>query len=69
MRNAFGLIHFGQSCKEAATEGVPRKKMFLKILQNSQENTCAGLRPEFLRTPILKNVCERLLLVAGWRTT
>ena len=22
-----------------------------------------------LRTPILKNICERLLLFAGWRTT
>ena len=26
---------------EAATGGVLRKKVFLKILQNSQENTCA----------------------------
>ena len=26
---------------EAATEGVQRKKVFLEILQNSQENTCA----------------------------
>ena len=24
---------------------------------------------KLLRTPILKNICERLLLVAGWRTT
>ena len=61
------------------------KEMFLKISQNSQENTCAGgsfliklqafecLRTEasrfcpvnfvnFLRTSILKNICERLLL-------
>ena len=27
---------------EATTKGVLRKKMFLKISQNSQENTCAG---------------------------
>ena len=26
---------------EAATEGVLYEKMFLEILQNSQENTCA----------------------------
>ena len=26
---------------EAATKGVLHKKLFLKILQNSQENTCA----------------------------
>ena len=26
---------------EAATRGVPFKKVFLEILQNSQENTCA----------------------------
>ena len=25
---------------EAATEGVPQKKVFLKISKNSQENTC-----------------------------
>ena len=31
---------------EAATEGVLWKKMFLEILQNSQENTCA--RASFL---------------------
>ena len=30
-----------QHITEAATEGVLWKKMFLKILQNSQENTCA----------------------------
>ena len=26
---------------EAATTGVPEKKVFLKISQNSQKNTCA----------------------------
>ena len=30
-----------QHITEAATEGVLWKKMFLKILQNSQENICA----------------------------
>ena len=64
------------------------KKLFLKISQYSQENTCVGIffliklqpyRPatllketptqvfpvnisKFLRIPILKNTCERLLL-------
>ena len=28
-------------CAEAATKGVILKKAFLKISQNSQENTCA----------------------------
>ena len=52
--------------------------MFLKILQYLQENTCleslfnklAGLQhrcfsvniAKFLRTPILKSICEQLLL-------
>ena len=35
---------------EAATEGVLWKKVFLKISQNSQENTCAGARPATLLT-------------------
>ena len=57
------------------------KKVFLKILQYSQENTCVGVSlrtfksailskrnsnadaAKFLRTPILKNICERLLLI------
>ena len=55
---------------EAATGGVLWKKLYLKILQYSQEscrpatllkrdfNTCFALNfAEFLRTPILKNVC------------
>ena len=68
------------------------KKLFLKISQYLQENTCVGvsflikLQPvrtatlikrdcqdrcflvnitKFLRTPILKNICERLLLFGG----
>ena len=62
------------------------KKLFLKISQYSQGNTCAGISfvglracnfiknrlqhrffpvniANFLRIPILKNICERLLLV------
>ena len=31
------------SLQEAATEGVLQKKLFLEILQYSQENTCAGV--------------------------
>ena len=39
------------------------KKLFLKILQYSWENTCARvLCWKFLRTPILKNTCQQLLL-------
>ena len=30
-----------QAVPEAGTRGVLRKKMFLEISQNSQENTCA----------------------------
>ena len=44
--------------KQAATGGVLLKTVFLKISHYSQENTC-----EFLRAPILENICERLLLV------
>ena len=77
---------------EATTGGVLYKKLFLKILQYSQEKNCAGvsfliklqaLSPvtllkrlqhrcfpvnivKFLRTPILKNICERLLLNSVW---
>ena len=75
-----------QFVSEAATEGVLRKKVFLKISQTSQENICIWvsfsikLRPttsfkkrlwhrcfpvNFVKpliTPILKNICERLLL-------
>ena len=28
---------------EAATGGIPLKQVFLKIWQNSQENTCVGV--------------------------
>ena len=73
---------------EAATGGVLQKKVFLKISQIEQENSCVRVsfqksyRPQasdfikkrlqhscfpmkfakFLRTPILKNISERLLL-------
>ena len=68
---------------EVATRGVLQKKVFLKILQISQENTCVRVFlikcvknfvkkrlqhrcfpvkfAEFLRTLILKNMCERIL--------
>ena len=38
-----GLIdkHFKEKFTEAATRRVLSKKVFLKISQNSQENTCA----------------------------
>ena len=66
------------------------KKLFLKILQYSQENTCVGVSflvkirafspvkktptqtfpmniVKFLRTPVLKNSCERLFeRFAAW---
>ena len=52
---------------ESATRGALLKKLSLKISQISQENTCAGVSlhvniAKLLRTPILKNICERLLL-------
>ena len=63
---------------EAATGGVLLKKMFLKISQNSKENTCASVSflikkglwhrcfpvnfAKYLRTPFLKNTSGRLLL-------
>ena len=60
---------------EAATGGLLLKKLSLKISQISQENTCVGVSlhvniAKLLRTPILKNICERLLLTffkkAAW---
>ena len=45
---------------EAATVGVLRKKFFLKILQNLQENLVPGETSmnfaKFLRTPFLKKL-------------
>ena len=37
------LFHVCTICTEAATGGVLFKKMFLKILQISQENACVGV--------------------------
>ena len=63
---------------EAATRGVLIEKVFLEILQNSQENTCARVSfliklqaatwyfpvnfAKFLRTPFLQNTSGWLLL-------
>ena len=62
---------------EAATRGVLCKRVFLKISQNSQENTCARVSflkkrlwhrcfpvnfVKFLRAPFLQNTSEQLLL-------
>ena len=61
---------------EAAIRGVLLKKVFLKISQNSQENTCARVSfliklqayrcfpvsfAKFLRSPFLQNTSGRLL--------
>ena len=47
---------------EAATGSFLWKKVFLKILQISQENTrCFPVKTaKLLRAPILQNICERL---------
>ena len=52
---------------EAATSGVLQKKLLLKISEISLENTCVGISftvniAKFLRTLILQNIYERLLL-------
>ena len=55
---------------EAATGSVLQEQVFLKISQISQEtpvleslfNLAALSKRDFLRTSILKNICERLLL-------
>ena len=41
--NAAFLILFEVLYEEAATGDNLSKKVFLKILQNSQKNTCAGV--------------------------
>ena len=65
---AFPIIE--RNTSEAATEGILLKKVFLKIPQYLQENTCFHVNIEkFLRTPILKNICERLLLNASNNNT
>ena len=61
---------------KAVTGGVLQKKLLLKISQDSEENTFVGVFinerlqhrcfpvniANFLRAPILKNICEQLLL-------
>ena len=42
---------------EAATVGILLKKVFLKILQNSQENTCVGV--SFLIKPQTCNFIKK----------
>ena len=39
-RNYFENVTFACLSTEAATRGVPYKKLYLKISQYSQENTC-----------------------------
>ena len=54
---------------EAATGGVMRKKMLIKMAQNSQETPVPKETPanfaKFLRTPFLQNNSGRLLLKCG----
>ena len=54
---------------EAATAGVLQKKVFFKILQNSQETPVPKETPvnfeKFLRTPFLQKNSRRLLLKAS----
>ena len=73
---------FYLSSSETATGGVLWKKVFLKISQNSQKNTCATVaflikkRPwhrcfrvnfaKFLRKPFWQNISGRLLLSVSW---
>ena len=58
---------------EAATRGLLYKKVLLKIPEILQENTCVGVNlfsvkfAKFLRAPILKNICKRLLLNSTMR--
>ena len=54
---------------KAASLGVLRKKVFFKILQNSQETPVPKETPvnfeKLLRTPFLQKNSRRLLLKAG----
>ena len=59
------------SILEAATGGILRKKVFLEISQNAQENTCGRvcfLIKLRLRTPFLQNTSGWLLLVFSVRS-
>ena len=80
----FGLLLLQNA--ESVARRCSTKQVFLKLLQNSQENTCVGVSllvkfqpgglqqketgtdvflwilQKVLRTPILQNICEQLLL-------
>ena len=63
-------LHFQQNT-EAATRGVLCKKVFLEILQNSQENTCgkvAGLKSATLLKKRLWHRCFPVNFVKFLRT-
>ena len=52
-------------CSEAFTGGVLWKRLSLKYLHCSQKTICVGSlfnKVAGLRTPVLKNICERLFL-------
>ena len=57
-----------QHITEAATEGVLWEKMFLKILQNSQENTCARVSFLKLGTGVSCEFCETFKNTFPYRT-
>ena len=58
------MQHFFSN-SEAATGGSLRKKVFLEISQNSQENTCARdlFNKAVGKTSFLKNTSGRMLLL------
>ena len=65
------LFNYFKKNAETAAGGV-LKKLFLKFSQYSQEKPVLSLFfiqiiTKFLRTPILKNICERLYLkMCSW---
>ena len=56
---------------EAATGGALLEILFLSISQYLQQNTCVGfcceIFEEHITTPILKNICEQVLLIMAIR--
>ena len=58
------MQHFFSN-SEAATGGSQRKKVFLEISQNSQENTCARdlFNKAVGKTSFLQNTSGRMLLL------
>ena len=67
-------MHWGRGCKEQASQTCNQeynirrslgrysmKKAVLKIFFNIHRKTSVNI-PKFVRTPILNNICERLLL-------